>query len=134
MGDSYPLVYAQSLTALTMTRGLGENVKSKAKSRVAGDRILVMADPVFEAKDPRAQGVNVQARTVESAGAQYPKLMVAVEDIKEGVSKSIPRLKATEQLANSLVKLYGDKCDAYTGLQASKSKFMEQIKLQNKNY
>ncbi len=134
VGDLYPLVYAQSLTALTMTRGLGENVKSKAKSRVAGDRILVMADPVFEAKDPRAQGVNVQARSVESAGAQYPKLMVAVEDINEGVSKSIPRLEATEQLANSLVKLYGDRCDAYTGLQASKSKFMEQIKLQNKNY
>ncbi|MFH0958723.1 MAG: CHAT domain-containing protein, partial [Pseudomonadota bacterium] len=134
VGDSYPLVYAQSLTALTMTRGLGEKVKSKAKSRGIGDRILVMADPVFEAKDPRAQGVTSQSSQVEAAGAQYPKLMVAVEEISEGVSKPIPRLEVTEQLANSLLKLYGSSCDVYTGLEASKSKFMEQIKLQNKKY
>jgi CHAT domain-containing protein/tetratricopeptide (TPR) repeat protein len=134
VGDRNPLVYAQSLTALSLARGLEEKVKAKSKSRVLGNRILVMADPVFEATDPRVQGNNLPSRSVKSDSAQYPKLMVAVEEVDKGICKSIPRLQATEQLANNLVKLYGDSCDAYTGIEATKSRFLEQVALQKKNY
>ncbi len=48
LGDRNPVVYCQSITALTLTRTLADRTKPD-------DRILVMADPVFDAKDPRIQ-------------------------------------------------------------------------------
>ncbi len=133
LGDRNPLVYGQSLTALTVTRGLKEKAKTKSASR-EGDRILVMADPVFDMADDRAQGATSESRDTGKDSAQYPRLMVAIEDISKGGANPIPRLEKTEQLANNLRNLYGDSCDAFIGLQATKGRFLEQVTQKNKDY
>ena len=60
--------------------------------------------------------------------------MVAIEDVNQGGAKPIPRLEITEQLANNLRTLYGDSCDAFIGLQATKSRFLEQVTQKNRDY
>ena len=47
-GDRNPVSYDQSITALSLARTLG-------KAKGSGDKLLVMADPVFDLKDQRAQ-------------------------------------------------------------------------------
>lgn len=134
VGDVYPIVYVQSLTALTITRAAGEKAKSKSKSPAEFDRVLVMADPVFDKNDPRVQAMDSQPTGEKSSSDQFPKLMVAVEDVINGDSRTIPRLEITEQLAKNLQKVYGEKCDVFTGFQASKKRFIEQVSNQDKKY
>jgi CHAT domain-containing protein len=134
VGDRNPVVYAQSLTALTMARGIEEKAKTKAsvKSGNTG-RMLVMADPVFEMKDARVRGINTETKVAAAESNQYTRLTAAIEETNRGKFQ-FQRLFATEQLAKSLEELYGENCDAFTGLNATKSVFMERIGKTGSNY
>jgi len=116
-GDRNPLIYYQSVTALTLARTIQERKEDQA-------RLLVVADPVFAADDPRTR------RAVQLASAQTAqsasRIMAAMK--KEGLGDvEVARLPLTDDLANGLSQLYQDKCDVYVGLDASKDTFLTKI-------
>jgi len=118
LADLYPISYYQSITALTLVRTLGEN-------RKAGDRLLVIADPVFQLKDERAQAVkqtDVASKDEESVSS----LMTAIEEI-DGGSFKFRRLPETSVLAANLQNLYGSNAERYTDLRANKADFLKDI-------
>lgn len=115
LGDVHPISYRQSLTAITLARTLGDK-------RQPGDRLLVMADPVFQLKDERAQS----AQELKMAGKDqeyYLNLMATVEETSGG-SFRFKRLPETAALADNLAKLYGADCDIFTNFKASKNEFL----------
>jgi ankyrin repeat protein len=119
-GDRNPVSYYQSITALTLARTLG-------KKKQTGDKVLVMADPVFELTDKRAQENSSQSMRLTSVEAKlYKELMIAVEDGKVG-GLNFSRLPLTSDLAKKLGDLYKGKSEIYTDLQASKDVFLKQI-------
>ncbi len=71
LGDRNPVVYCQSITALTLTRTLANPAKPE-------DRILVMADPVFDAKDPRVEKQPVRTAAA-GEGKHVYQLMSAMK-------------------------------------------------------
>ena len=120
VSDRYSLTYYQSLTSMTLVRTL-------AKNRKPGDRILVMADPVFQMNDARAQdSAPTENYYAQAAGSGSIALMAAVEDETGGFFK-LPRLDKTSDLAKYIGGLYGSKSDVYTGLQSSKKTFLSKI-------
>jgi tetratricopeptide (TPR) repeat protein len=118
LGDRNPLVYCQSITALTLTRTLANPAKPE-------DRLLVIADPVFDIKDARVEKPG--ARTAASGGAKHVyRLMNATKKAgEEGLE--FTRLPLTGELAEGLEEMYAEKSDVYTGLKASKDVFFTTI-------
>jgi len=117
LGDRNPVIYCQSITALTLTRTLANRTKPE-------DRLLVMADPVFDTKDPRVQKQAV--RTAASGGKHVYQLMSVMK--KAGVEDlGFNRLPQTGELAEDLKQMYGDKSDIFTGLSATKETFVTTI-------
>jgi tetratricopeptide (TPR) repeat protein len=118
LGDRNPVIYCQSITALTLTRTLANPAKPD-------DRILVMADPVFDTKDPRVEKQTV--RTAASGeGKHVYQLMSAMK--KAGVEGlAFNRLPQTGELAEDLKQMYKDKSDIFTGLNATKETFLTTI-------
>jgi tetratricopeptide (TPR) repeat protein len=118
LGDRNPLVYCQSITALTLTRTLANPTKPK-------DKLLVIADPVFDTGDPRVQ--KPAARTTDSGGDKNVyRLMSTMK--KAGVEGlGFKRLPLTGELAEGLKRLYADKSDVFTGLDATKEAFYTTI-------
>jgi tetratricopeptide (TPR) repeat protein len=117
-GDRNPVVYCQSITALTLTRTLANQAKPE-------DRLLVIADPVFDTKDARLG--KPSTRTAAGGGVKHVyRLMNAAKRAgKEGLE--INRLPLTGELADALKEMYEDKSDVYTGLKASKEVFFTTI-------
>jgi len=113
-GDRNPISYCQSVTAITLARTLGRRTRP-------GDRLLVMADPVFEMRDSRAQA---GGRTYASArdGKLFSSLMVAMEDKMHGLSFS--RLRETAKLAQEMDRIFGGMSDIFVGLEATKKHFL----------
>ncbi|MGO9571757.1 MAG: tetratricopeptide repeat protein, partial [Desulfomonilaceae bacterium] len=119
-GDRNPASYNQSITALTLARTLG-------KHTLSGDKVLIVADPVFEVNDTRAQLSTSQSAKLTSDEAKlYKELMVAVEDGKVG-SLRFERLALTGDLAKKLVDLYKGKTDLYKDLDANKERFLKDV-------
>jgi tetratricopeptide (TPR) repeat protein len=58
VGDLYPINYYQSLTSLSLSRELQQTVASR-------NRLLVMADPIYDDSDPRLQGREQAARRTD---------------------------------------------------------------------
>ncbi len=99
VSDLYPLnVTYQSLTAMTLTRTLGKKKKT-------GERILVVADPVFEMNDVRAQASDQEIRLAKDESSRAVRLMAAIEEESGGCFK-LPRLTKTSDLAKNLENLY----------------------------
>jgi len=124
--DRNPISYYQSITALTLARNYGKQKSLKGK-------LLVFADPVFQKRDERAQAPQ---KTPGLAGAQanlYRDLMVAMEE-GDGPSMVVKRLPLTSTLADNLAKMYPGSTDCYTGLDASKDRFLKQIAPRLDNY
>ncbi|MGC8660851.1 MAG: CHAT domain-containing protein, partial [Desulfomonilaceae bacterium] len=112
LGDRNQVYYNQSLTSLSLARASTGEKKSV-------NRLLVIADPVFDVKDQRAQ---ITGDTT-IAGVQkdyFESLMVTIEETSKGSFK-FNRLSETSLLANDLGDLYAGKTDKLTGLAASKS-------------
>jgi tetratricopeptide (TPR) repeat protein len=118
LGDEHPISYYQSITALTLTRTMGNKDKP-------GDKLLVLADPVFEMKDQRAQQAG-STKLAERDKQNNLQLMQIIEDTSEG-SFRFDRLPETGILADNLDKMYGSNCLSLTGLQANKADFLSKI-------
>jgi tetratricopeptide (TPR) repeat protein len=116
LGDDHPISYYQSLSALTLVRNMGNKTKPK-------DNVLVLADPVFNLQDKRAQLAG-QTRLAQKEREYNIKLMRAIEDSGGPTFKQLPE---TGILAESLMNMYGDNCLALTGIQADKSVFLSKI-------
>jgi CHAT domain-containing protein/Tfp pilus assembly protein PilF len=112
LGDSYPVHYYQSITALTLTR-------KRAKAKPAGNRVLVIADPVFSAEDER---VNAQARAVpeESATTVTVRLM----EIQHQTGVCFARLPYTGTLAANMKAMSPETTDTLIGIDASKQRLL----------
>jgi CHAT domain-containing protein len=118
--DRNPIVYYQSLTALTLARTLG-------KKKTSGERVLVIADPVFQLADARLQGAKPEIKKADKENDRYGRLMAAMEEDTMGCLAPPSRLPETENLAKNLANLYGPKCDAYTGLDSTKTTFLNKV-------
>ncbi len=118
VGDYYPISYNQSLTSLTLARGAVSSLKK------GGSRLLVMADPVFQLNDKRAQVLDQQVAVGPSD--EYFKVMAAIEDFDGGFFK-FDRLPETGVLAQDLTQLYKAQADVFTGVKASKKVFIEEV-------
>jgi tetratricopeptide (TPR) repeat protein len=118
LGDLYPVSYCQSITALTLARTIGEKKRS-------GDRLLVIADPIFELQDIRVQAAK-QTQLAAKEEEYYLNLMTTIEESSEGTFK-FARLAETEALAKDLGNIYRGKSEVLTGMQANKSHFMSDL-------
>jgi tetratricopeptide (TPR) repeat protein len=118
-GDRNQASYYQSLTALTLARTIGARQKAQ-------DKVLVMADPVFEMKDARAQERPSERRLAGVEAQMYQDLMASVED---GRIRGLyfRRLPLTGELADHLKTVYRDACTVYTGTKANKEAFLKEV-------
>ncbi|MBM4328820.1 MAG: CHAT domain-containing protein [Deltaproteobacteria bacterium] len=119
VGDLYPLAYYQSLTAMSLVRTLAAKKKT-------GDRVLVVADPVFEMQDARAQTTRQETRVASAANNRFLPLMAAIEEDSGGYFK-LNRLSKTSDLAATLGGQFGSNCDVFTGLEASKNVLLSKV-------
>jgi CHAT domain-containing protein len=118
LGDLHPISYYQSITALSLARTVGGEQKPREK-------MLVIADPIFDLTDQRAQEMRQHVVT-QNDKTQVLNTMAAIEEASEGRFK-FSRLKATGELAKSLKKEFGSSCEIVTDLKASKDYFMNTI-------
>ncbi len=118
-GDRNPISYYQSITALTLARTYG-----KGKSQ--GKKLLVMADPVFQLRDARAQKSKPKSKLAGVEADMYKNLMVAVEEGELGTVR-FNRLPMTGDLARELSETYKGDSVVFTGLDASKKRFMANV-------
>jgi CHAT domain-containing protein/Tfp pilus assembly protein PilF len=118
VADLYSIAYYQSLTAMTLVRSLG-------KHKSNGNRLLVMADPVFETSDERLRDSDRPTTRPQgkdrNLGSQH-----ALEMGTRGAF-SLRRLPETEKLGNSLKELVGTNCELYMGLECSKLNFLDKF-------
>lgn len=118
LGDEHPITYYQALTTVTL-------VRSFRQEDVRGKKIAVIADPVFEMNDIRAQHktpTNLSKEDIEYTS----NLMAVVEETSMG-SFHFTRLEATSILAENLARVYSEECTLLLGLDANKSEFMDRL-------
>ncbi|MEW6530547.1 MAG: tetratricopeptide repeat protein [Thermodesulfobacteriota bacterium] len=118
-GDRNPISYYQSVTALTLSRTLG-------KKKDPSDRLLVVADPVFQQRDARAGALGQDTRLAQADAAFSTTLMTALEGGEQG-SFSFNRLPLTGELAEGLQEMFQGKSEMYVGLDASKKTFIQEL-------
>ena len=118
-GDRNPISYYQSITALTLARTLGKQKKTQ-------DKLLVIADPVFEMKDARAQEKESSTKLTGSEARMYEGLMAAMEEGNVGGLR-FGQLPLTGNLAENLNTAFKGSCTLYTGLKANKGSFVKDI-------
>jgi len=118
LGDVYPISYYQSINSLTLVR----TVRGREKP---GNRVLVIADPVFHMQDVRAQGAK-ETRLASEQGRTFPDLMASIEGASEGSFK-FSRLAKTKALGEGLQKLYGNQMELCADLKANKEYFLKTI-------
>jgi tetratricopeptide (TPR) repeat protein len=118
LGDRNPVVYCQSITALTLTRTLANPTKPD-------DRLLVIADPVFDTKDARVEKPGIRTAAAGGPKHVYRLMSGAKKGGEEGLEFN--RLPLTGELADALKEMYAEKSDVYTGLKASKEVFFNTI-------
>lgn len=119
LGDLYPISYYQSAVALWVARTLQ---KSGAMDK---EKMLVVADPVFELADARVKGK--KTLFAQRDGYQM-NLMRAVGENWQSVKKEspFPRLSVTGLLAEKLRHSYGKSVDVLKGLDAIEQKLRRQ--------
>ena len=118
LADEHPISYYQSITALTLAR----NAEARNKQT---QKLLVLADPVFDLSDNRAQTAT-QPKVSEQDKTSNIALMQTIEDAAQGTFK-LKRLAETTELAENLQKMYGANCSIHTGLKANKSDFLTKV-------
>ncbi|MFH0825426.1 MAG: CHAT domain-containing tetratricopeptide repeat protein [Pseudomonadota bacterium] len=120
LGDRHPISYYQSITALTLFR------KSKS-SRVSGERLLLLADPICPGDDDRYEelligaAANREGSVVEAVGGP------AGDPSTHNPGPWCSRFKETGELASSIRGAYGELADIREGTQASKRVFEREI-------
>lgn len=116
--DDHPISYYQSLTVMTLSRKYG-------RGDSLGNAIVVIADPVFEMNDKRAQG-ETGGRINSSDKDRSIDLMQTIEDSTHGKFK-FNRLEGTAVLAENLGKMFGRNSLILEGMKANKSDFMTKV-------
>ncbi|MGO9121928.1 MAG: CHAT domain-containing protein [Desulfomonilaceae bacterium] len=116
-GDLHPMIYQQSITALSLERSLS------AKDPT-GERLLVIADPVFQADDERT-ATSKESKTPKDKSFQI-ELMGGIQQIL-GEGNALARLPKTGELAKQLRKLYGESCEIHTGMEASRQFVLNEL-------
>ncbi|MGH7966641.1 MAG: CHAT domain-containing protein, partial [Candidatus Binatia bacterium] len=119
LGDAYPISYSQSATAFTVARTLKSPEKGK------NEKLLVVADPVFDLADARLEGGRI---LVARRGEYQMGLMRAVEDYrggKAGAKLTFSRLENTGHLLTQLQRAYGQGVDTLSGLAASETELRQ---------
>ena len=112
LGDMFPISYSQSATALTLSRILQQTVTSPA------DKMLVLADPVFDLTDARLEGFSDLLAQKTDEYQMHLRNAVA-EDFKSPDAKpEFGRLNATRQLGDKLRSIYGGSIEVLQGLDA----------------
>lgn len=113
-GDHHPIAYCPSLSWLTNQRILRHEQKT-------GDRILVVADPVFSPRDPRME--RAPDFPSEDRPRHVPLELISTED---RTAPLLPRLILTGELASFISRLHPGRTDVLTGLEASKKRFLQE--------
>ena len=86
----------------------------------------MVADPVFDMSDVRAQAAEPETRVAHGRERLSNILMAAIEEESGGLFK-LPRLSRTSDFARNMENIYGPTCDAYTGLQSNKIALMSKV-------
>jgi tetratricopeptide (TPR) repeat protein len=126
-GDRNPISYYQSITALTLAR-------HHAKPSGSQNKMLVMADPVFDLKDRRAQAAtgmaHLPSEQQSAYGELYKELYTKMAGTRDSGSDGLyfPPLPLTGRLAEGIGKIYEGDCRIHTGLEASKEHFMKNVR------
>jgi len=115
-GDRNRVSYSQSITALTLSRTLGNRDAQE-------DRLLVIADPVFKTGDRRARNARGPNPTEKDA-LYYLEIMAAMKSEGRVV---FDRLPLTGELATGLSRIFRGNSDSFTGLDASKENLFNKI-------
>ncbi len=114
-GDRNPVVYYQSLSALTLARTCG-------RGQVPKHGLLVIADPVTSLKDRRAAKLSAhklaltESKTLGSGSRRY----------MGQTGLDLPRLPETGELARRLAAAH-KQTEAFTGFSASKQMLLERL-------
>jgi hypothetical protein len=121
-GDRYSVSYCQSVTALTLAR-------NHARPSGPQKKMLVVADPVFDLKDKRAQAARGTANLNPEEHRLYKELYTKMAGTKEsgGGGLHFGPLSLTGKLAEDLRGTYGGDCILYTGLDANKQDFLQRL-------
>jgi len=119
-GARNPISYCQSVTALSLAR-------IHARNRDTEGGLLAIADPVFQEDDDRASNAPKQIPT--GALASVFRRLHAETAENSGVADELqfPRLSLTGGLATDLAEMQEKGSDIYTGLDASKANFLDNI-------
>lgn len=136
LADRNPIVYYQSVTALTLAR-------LQKKRSGSGSRVLVIADPVLAAQseaDDSSGGVAAQRKDeidkaiAERAKAAENRGPAATQDVRllsaetfNKLSEDFAELPETKKLAKDIQERFGDLADVYMGKQATLSTFRKEI-------
>ncbi len=126
LGDRNDISYYQSLTALTLARSLGKNVKPERG-------LLMVADPVFHTLDARVINTEQTSRFAQQDQQINSALMDAIETSSMGSFK-LGRLPLTGELAESLADVFDQDATLFTGLEASKNNVLNTMKTQLHEY
>jgi tetratricopeptide (TPR) repeat protein len=114
-GDRNPVVYYQSLSALTLARTCG-------RGEVPKDGLLVIADPVTSVNDLRAPKLPAHGVALTESKTMGP----ASQRYMGQIGPDIPRLPETGELARRLAAVH-EETEAFTGFSASKKLLLEQL-------
>jgi len=117
-GDLYPMVYYQSLTAMTLVRKL-------KKVRRESDKVLVMADPIYSRADARSAALRSSSVAASSDVKGSPTSAFSSQSLMVGMN--LKRLSLTEELAVGLQEKYGTRAEVYTGSSCTKEKFLKRV-------
>jgi hypothetical protein len=91
----------------------------------SGTKLLAVADPVFEAKDLRAQeGREHESQEVASVQTRPRRDLMSAMEKGELAGLRFDRLPSTGKLAKNLANLYEWGSDVYTCLAASKESLL----------
>lgn len=120
-GDRNPISYYQSFTALTLAR-------LHAKQKITHGGLLCIADPVFDEKDERMDGVPRPNAATNDLTAPFDcQNLMAVENSGQRRGLQFQRLSLTSDLVKALSAMEKEKTDVYTGFSATKSNFLDNI-------
>ncbi|MBI5251559.1 MAG: CHAT domain-containing protein [Desulfomonile tiedjei] len=123
--DRNPLYYCQSVTALSLARTLGVR-DSK------GNKLLVVADPVFQLSDERAQ--KQISRKVSAHDVKYFAELMGPLQTAVGPGQGFARLPETGNLAEYLSKMFSGRSDVLAGLDASKQNLLKKLGSEKTDY
>ncbi|MGC8660478.1 MAG: CHAT domain-containing protein, partial [Desulfomonilaceae bacterium] len=124
-GDRNQIVYAQSLTALSLSRTLGKKISNQ-------DKTLIFADPVFQLNDKRVQ--NIDVKRVVTSDKYFMEEITRTMSTVEDMGGNLTRLQRTGELAESLKSILKDRVDMYTGIKATKHNLLEELGPKLANY